>query len=245
MSAWTELLLSTRPQLPAESMMHIGLVAGWAVVLASLGVALVDLLASRLESRLAQRVRLATVAVLVVWCLLPGDLSPVFWLGLAFQSPSLVGMLLGLGLLLRSLVPGFGSSPSPALFPATGVEASKSIQPDLASVGMALVGVLLGYALLLDTLALLPVQLYAWGFGPLAVAAVAVVGLLPWVLPSAAGQLPRGAWVLPVAVALFVLTRLPSGTVWDAVLDPLTWLVLQVVLLRRGFRALRRSATRA
>jgi hypothetical protein len=237
--------MSTRPQLPAESLMHIGQVAGWAVVLAGLGVALVALVASRLDSRLAQRLRVAIAVLVLAWCLLPADLSPVFWLGLAFQSPSLVGILLGLGLLLRWLVPDFGSSPSHALFPATSVEASKSVLPELASVGMALAGVLLGYALLLDTFAMLPVQLYAWGFGPLAVVAVAAVALLPLVLRSVTGQLPQTAWVLPVAVALFVLTRLPSGNVWDAVLDPLTWLALQAYLLRRVFRALRRSATRA
>jgi hypothetical protein len=102
----------------------------------------------------------------------------------------------------------------------------------------AWVGVLLGYVLLLDTLGYLPLQVYAWGFSPWALAAVMVVSLLPFVL----GARGVAAWIAPSALLCFAATRLPTGNVWDAVLDPLTWLVLHVLLLLR-VRA--RSATRA
>jgi hypothetical protein len=236
--------------------MHIGQVAGWGMVLAGLGLAIMH----RLAPRTTLRLRVGLAIFLVIWCLLPGDLSPVFWLCLAFQSPSFVGMLLGLGLLLRSLAPfhetgGAPAQPLPAQHATTDVASSPPVQLDVVQEGAALegvamwgvafAGVLLGYALVLDTFALFPVQWYAWGFGPLAVAVVAAVALLPFAFPGFAGKPPRAAWVLPVAVALFVLTRLPSGNVWDAVLDPFTWLALQVYLLRSMFTALRRSATRA
>jgi hypothetical protein len=35
---------------------------------------------------------------------------------------------------------------------------------------------------------------------------------------------------------LFAATRLPTGNVWDAILDPWLWLLLQLVLLRRLLR---------
>jgi hypothetical protein len=33
---------------------------------------------------------------------------------------------------------------------------------------------------------------------------------------------------------LFALTRLPTGNVWDALLDPITWVGLQLWLLFRA-----------
>lgn len=97
----------------------------------------------------------------------------------------------------------------------------------------AVLGVLLGWVLLLDTLALLPVQWYAWGFSPVAPAVVFLVAMLPWVVwPAKLGN-RVGVWLAPLAVMLFVLLRLPSGNLWDALLDPLLWLVLQGYVLRR------------
>jgi hypothetical protein len=105
---------------------------------------------------------------------------------------------------------------------------------DRAHLALAILAVLLGWALLLDTLALLPVQLYAWGFSPLAAGLVAVGALLPWVL--ARRSLRATDWrmgVVPLAVLMLVVWRLPSGNAWDAVLDPCLWLVLHGVVLAR------------
>jgi hypothetical protein len=98
--------------------------------------------------------------------------------------------------------------------------------------------VVLGYLLLLDTVALLPFQMYAWGFTPLALACALVASCLPWV----AGMRGPLSWTAPLALLLFALTRLPTGNLWDALLDPITWVALHFVLLARA-RA--RSATRA
>jgi len=69
---------------------------------------------------------------------------------------------------------------------------------------------------------------------PAAIALVAAVALLPWVL----GTRRTGARALPFEVAvvlavllLFVFTRLPNGNLWDALLDPWLWAVLHVYWL--------------
>jgi hypothetical protein len=155
------------------------------------------------------------------WPWLPGTLSASYWLGLAFQAPSLSVVLLSVLVLYARWAHPF----------ARGVSGPCMGSP-LAWV-LATLGVLLGWALLFDTLALLPVQLYAWGFSPAAAASVALLALVPWVLLRAAPGSGVLAGVVPVAVALFVLLRLPSGNLWDAVLDPWLWLVLQVVVLRK------------
>jgi hypothetical protein len=100
---------------------------------------------------------------------------------------------------------------------------------------LVVMGAGLGWLLLLDTFAVLPVQLYAWGFSPLAAGLLAFVVLLPWFAGGRHNhRLP--AWVAPGAVLVFVALRLPTGNVWDAVLDPWLWLALQVYLVRVAFR---------
>jgi hypothetical protein len=95
-------------------------------------------------------------------------------------------------------------------------------------------GVLLGWALVVDTLNYWPAwlnpQLYALGFESaglwLVLTLVAAVLLranvtLRWVFSAVA------------VLAVYVLLRLPTGNVWDAVLDPFVWLALHVQLWRR------------
>jgi hypothetical protein len=97
---------------------------------------------------------------------------------------------------------------------------------------LAFAGVVLGWVLLLDTLAWLPLSVYAWGFGSAALAAILLFSALPWVFVGMANASPGAiGWfvlLLPFFVlALFVLTRLPSGNLWDALIDPWLWLALQ------------------
>jgi hypothetical protein len=151
-------------------------------------------------------------------------------LGLAFQGPSLAAVLL-CDALLRS-----------RFFPTRNGPSINEL-PNPIALALALAGVVLGWALLLDTLALLPMQLYAWGFSPVAVGLVLVVALVPWLVGVERYSFGRSrVWVLPLAVVVFVVLRLPSGNVWDAVLDPWLWLALHVYvagalrrLARRGY----------
>ncbi|WP_310627713.1 hypothetical protein [Limnohabitans sp.] len=94
-------------------------------------------------------------------------------------------------------------------------------------------GVLLGWALVVDTLngwpAFFNPQLYALGFeaAGLWLVLALTAGTLLWV------QVPR-RWVCcaVVVLAVYALLRLPTGNVWDAVLDPFVWLALHVQLWR-------------
>ena len=208
--SWTDLLLNpTSPVLPAAWILQWGRSVAWALVLACLGATLVR--------RQPRAVRAATAAALALWALAPGDVSPSFWLALAFQSPSLVGCLLCVHWLWRHLA----------------IDSQSALQRNVAGRQLALIracaasGVALGYLLLLDTLALLPFQMYAWGFGPQALACALALSFVPWV----AGMRGPLSWTAPLVLLLFALTRLPTGNVWDALLDPITWAWLHVVLL--------------
>jgi hypothetical protein len=50
------------------------------------------------------------------------------------------------------------------------------------------------------------------------------------------------AALVPLALLLLVALRLPTGNVWDAVLDPCVWLVLQVMLVRRWLRCYKKRS---
>lgn len=220
---WLPLLAQAVPQLPASSAMAVARHLGWALCLA----AFVDHYARALLRRwpaLEPRgrvVRRTAVALVALACLVPGHAGLTPWLGLAFQTPSFTAMALAAALLL-------------------GREPLRGSRRDL--LGLCALVALLGWLLLLDTLAVLPLprgwhSLYALGYGP------AVVWLT---LALAVGLIARGGRVsagagaaLLVAAALHTVTRLPSGNAWDALLDPWLWLLAQDTLLRQAVAAWR------
>lgn len=216
------LLASDAPALPVTWVMQLGLTAGWALVLALLGAAL--------GYKLTLGRRRLVAASLALWTLLPGPLTPDYWLGLAFHAPSVTAMLLcGWGL-RRRLFPAGAHAVLPPLVGRAGA-------PGVAALlgGMRWPLVALGYLLLLDTFAVLPVQLYAWGFSPALLLGLVALALVPWLLGGKARAAPGfSPWLVPAALLLFALTRLPTGNLWDALLDPWLWLWLQVqwVVLR-------------
>ncbi len=220
-AAW--LLATDTPALPSAGVMRLGLTVGWALVLALLG--------AGLGFRLAAGARRLLALALALWTLVPGPASPDYWLGLAFHAPSLSAMLLcawGLQRLLFAPPHQAGTAPVPS-----------------APLWLLALGVLPGYALMLDTFAALPLQIYAWGFSPLALLCLLAVSLLPGLrrrLPLAWG-VPE-VWVAPAALLLFAATRLPTGNVWDALTDPWLWLFLNGVLLRALFRRWRGARLR-
>ncbi len=217
LTAWEAWQLPLLPELPAQTLARHGL---WAL---ALGGAVGWLARAWPRGR-----RLALLALVLLWVALPGALSVSHWLGLAFKAPSLSSAALGLVWLLRACWPGM-----PAAGRLAGVA---SPAPWAAALGW--LAVLLGWLLLLDLLALLPVAFYGWGFGAPALAAVCLLllaGGLRWGAQSAAWP-----WLAVSAalLLLFVLTRWPSGNLWDALLDPLLWLGLQLrwLLAWRGAR---------
>ena len=207
------------PLLPHPWLMHAGMVLGWAVVMPWAGVLLVW------QCSLGTR-RLVALA-LSVWALLPGPVSLSYWLGLAFNAPSITTLLVCAALLQEDLLPRGADHGLQRLH---RTRRKVRYGPELwASVA----GLVLGYFMFLDTFAVFPVSLYAWGFSPLCMAVVMVLVLLPLLGRRALEQ--GRLWklcLLPATVLLFVVTRLPSGNLWDALLDPLLWISLHLVVLR-------------
>lgn len=209
----TPLLSSDSPLLPTAWVMQWALHLSWSVVLAWLGASVVGYWSQR------KPLLWGTALGLACWSWIPGPYAPVHWLGLAFQAPSLVTVLLcAVNLHAR-------------LFSARTLKRSAEPTPR-ASLALAALGVLAGWALLLDTFAWLPVQLYQWGFSPAASALMLLVVLVPWVIGRAERRAGTMIWVAPLAIVLFVVLRLPTGNLWDAVLDPWLWIALHVVAVR-------------
>lgn len=214
-------LLSTQaPLLPAHLLARAYLALGWALVLVALAAWLLRRCASPAFS-VWQRV---VLLLLALWALWPGPLSPTYWLGLAFRAPSLLTALLCALWLWRQFRGGTErQEPAGGRWP----------------LALVLAGVVLGWLLLLDTLAFGPVQLYALGFSPALLGALALVACLPWLLHGARQPAARVSLELGAVLLLFVALRLPTGNVWDALLDPWLWVFLQVLLLRLALRWLR------
>jgi len=203
------------PALPALGVMQVWLHLGWALVLAGGVAGILGCLTRRVGF-------LRGVAVaLLLWTLLPGPYSSAYWLGLAFQAPSVV-LALCCGLW------GWRALRAPV---ASGARPTAAWQ---AEVALAPVGVVLGWVLLLDAFAQWPRAVYGWGFGPEALAVVTVIALLPLLQKDAFLRLT--AWLVPGALLLFAGLRLPTGNVFDAVLDPWCWVLLHGVVLRMAYR---------
>lgn len=223
---------SNNPVLPHPTVMWLALHGVWSIVLGC-GALL-------LAGKLARPYRLGFSGLVMVWALLPGSASPAYWLGLAFQTPSVTSAVLGLVWFVREIK----TSIRTVADAPTRITASSPPDIVIRQSIFAVAGVVLGWVLLLDTLALLPVSVYAWGFSSAAVGAVAVLLTLLWALWGTTGANREAsdgvgpALILSVLV-LFVLTRLPTGNVWDALIDPWLWLGLQVYWLLSGLRCLR------
>lgn len=172
------------------------------------------------------RVRQAALVLVLLWVALPGSASLAYWLAQAFQMPSLSSAALGLGYLWR-----VWRGP-----PMAGARAATACQLMLSLRWLA---VLLGWLLLLDLLAQLPLSVYGLGFGTPALGVSVSLLLLFWLRWGAEPAARPWLALAAVVLLLFVLTRWPSGNLWDALLDPLLWLGLQLRWLWawRGRRA--------
>lgn len=188
---------------------------GWTVVLAAVVLAVMAL--RQPPSRRAVLGVLGTFAVLMN---LPGPWSPVHWIGLAFQRPSALGIALCL----------------------LSIEARWSARTDRPTMPLVLAAALAfaGGLLYLDASGWIARGLYPSGFGPVG---APVAGLLIGVAAAAALVMRRStahAVALLAAVLAFALWRLPTGNLWDALIDPFLWVWAMVVLARRMPRPRRR-----
>ena len=223
----TPMLVTDTPTLPHAVVGQVWLHLGWSVVLACIGASLVGRWTSAPAGKLDGR-QWGMALVLALWTWVPGPYSPAYWLGLAFQAPSIASVLLCDALLRARFFSTRSGMPL-----VTGTHR--------VTLGFSAVGLLAGWVLLLDTFARLPLQLYAWGFSSVAVVTVLTVALLPWLVVHTSEPVRNlRLWIAPIAVLVFAATRLPSGNVWDAVLDPWLWLALHVYVGRALWQRLRR-----
>jgi len=190
----------------------------WALVLAAIVAG-----SWPLAWRLPRRLLLAIVAASSVLVALPGEASGAWHLGLAFQYPS--GLLLGLAVVALLRRWQGGSADRAPLLPVR------------AAALIALVGAVL----YLDAFGLLSRGYYYAGFGPNAAPLVAVLLAAACAFAIARGRAREQSAALLGACALFSLARLPSGNLWDAVLDPLLWAWALGTLLLAALRRLRRA----
>lgn len=216
-----EVLLSDQnPLLPSALAMRVYLRFSWVVVQSVCALWVMRRVLPRLDIRRSKWVCFAVVGTLLYFNLSPGGLSPAYWLGLAFNAPALMSLF------LCSL---YWKRPDAKLAPVSPSARRWSLV-------FVLGGVVLGYVLLLDLLAMLPVQLYAWGFSPMALVVMMALSLAPCVALNPMQRGNRWTFFLPLSLLLFVATRLPTGNVWDVVLDPLLWVALQVHVVIRVWR---------
>ena len=158
---WSTFLSTSSPLLPSAGGVRWALPLFWAVVL---------VFAALYVTRSLAKPRGIWIALAVaVWALVPGPWSPTYWLGLAFQLPSL--MMVGLcGMAL-------------AWHWRAGTHHAFSANNSTVQ----WLGILLGWLLLLDTFVVLPFSLYRWGYSPALLALLSVIAATLWVVARARG----------------------------------------------------------
>ena len=222
---WMRLVQDAAPLLPQPSLLPLLRHAGWALVLGALVMARLQCFDARW---VRDKARLLALVCALAACI-PGPWGLSYWLGLAFQTPSLMAIGLALSYLWRSLVQRRWPQSAQYPDPASSRQRSFAWQDRYALVGIAM-----GWLLLLDVFAYLPWSLYAWGFHPLAFGLVLLVALWPWIASGRVATLMQApSKVLLPVLALFWVSRWPTGNLWDAVLDPWLFVGLHGYLLAR------------
>ena len=96
---------------------------------------------------------------------------------------------------------------------------------------LLLVAIVAGWVLALDTFALFDVALYATGFTPYAVLAALFFACLLQLISARSGHAQSTrhyrelAAIVLIATLAHLLLRLPTGNLWDALLDPWLWIL--------------------
>ena len=191
---------------------------GWAIVASAAVIHLWPAARTLTRRHIALVLALALTAAA-----LPGQASFAYWLGLACQYPS--GLLVGC--CAATIWWRMSGEPAPYQLPLSLVIA---LPP-------------LGALLYLDAIGLLTRGYFFWGFSEVAAPLLALLGSVACVVSIAMRGARPATLALFISLSLFTLLRLPSGNLWDALLDPLLWgwsCVALVSLVRR--KLARRSA---
>ena len=188
----------------------------WAIVIAAMVAGLLPA-----SWKLSRRASVQMLGILVALMLLPGPWSPSYWIALAFQWPS--GLLTGL-CLARLTRPWRAPASSDGL-------------PFALAGALALLGVIL-YT---DALGLTSLGLYFWGFSPRAAPLFALACMALCIAGIIQGSARAHYFAGLGALALFTLLRLPTGNLWDALLDPMLWIWAVLSLAARARRKWERN----
>ena len=223
MSLWSW-LANVSPVSPSAALLHIayplawGTVAAWAVAASA--------------TKLSRSVRLALVALALVAAWWPGSWNLPYGLGMAFQLPSWTALLLCLLSLYRNLGPK--ASPTAMTIGPDAATPPKGSPDWFMALSLGL-----GVILLLDTFILLPFALYRWGFSLLTLVVALLVVVSVWVTSNPGTMARSRSGLLLVVLAMYVVTRLPTGNVFDALIDPWLWLIVFGNCSRRLARKLK------
>ena len=201
---------------PSLLALSVGMHLGWAL---TLGAGSAFLL--RTATITTRRIVTLVIALL---CLLPNEWSPSWWLGLAFQTPSLTLQgLCGLYLYQHSKVQAGTTMPL--------TDSTTSAAHARWPLSLLLVAIVAGWVLALDTFAFFDVALYAIGFTPYAVLAALFFACLLQLISARSGHSQNTrhyrelAAIVLIATLVHLLLRLPTGNLWDALLDPWLWII--------------------
>lgn len=201
---------------PSLSALSFGMHLGWALALGAVSVFLLR------TFNITTRRTVALVIILL--CILPSEWSPSWWLGLAFQTPSLT--LQGLcGLYLYQQL--FLQAGAEVPLPDSSTPTARTTWP----LGLLLAVIVAGWIFALDTFAFFDISLYAIGFTPYAVLAALFFACLLQLISARSGHAQptrhyrQLATIVLIATIVHLLLRLPTGNMWDALLDPWLWLM--------------------
>jgi hypothetical protein len=185
--------------------------AAWVIVLAALAIA------GWPRSRQLSRSAIVLLFIgAVALNALPNEASLSYWLGLAFTWPS--GLLVGL--CLARLYFSWNGASDQAAMPA----------------GLAAPIAIAGLALYLDAMGLLSQGFYYLGFEPIGAPLLTLFLAVACCIAAALGHARPPVLALLLALTIFALLRLPTGNLWDALLDPILWVWALVSLGSRCWR---------
>jgi hypothetical protein len=209
---------------PSLTVLAVGMHVGWALLLGAA--------TTRLMQHSPRTARAGATLLVVLLCLLPNEWSPSWWLGLAFQTPSLILQMLCALYLYQTWRTAYRARAAPS-------------EPDTLTAHIAWPAVLvwsaiaLGWLLLLDTFAWFDIALYAIGFTPYAMLAALLFACLLQLISARSAHSAETrryrelAAVVLIALLVHLFTRLPNGNVWDALLDPWLWLWAHLIMFMR------------
>lgn len=186
--------------LPGPTAQAVYLDVGWAIVAAALVLALLGRRGAR------PGVALGVCVAAAIGVSLPAHWSASFWLGMAFQYPSLMLVALAALQLLHRLRAAGDTAPGPAPMPPM-----LPLLPAATLCALAL-------PLYAGAFAFVPYDPYGLGYLRYSGAAITTVLVLLWTALDRRST--RSCLALAVAATLHAGLRLPSGNAWDALLDP-------------------------